>query len=97
MISYSQLLCRATSCVLSTASILRRLQRTSLRALAVAGSLSGIVVSIAYLLVLGLVHNFPVAIDLMELVPGAILGVLTLSVFVLIAGVNNLREKRVAE
>ncbi len=77
--------------------LLRTLQRISLGALAVAGAISGIVTSVVYLLLLGLVLNFSVAINLIEIVAGAILGVLVLSVFGLIAGVNNLREKGIAE
>ena len=77
--------------------VLRTLQRISLGALAVAGAISGIVTSVVYLLLLGLVLNFSVAINLIEIVAGAILGVLVLSVFGLIAGVNNLQEKGIAE
>ena len=73
--------------------VLRTLQRISLGALAVAGAISGIVTSVIYQLLLGLVLNFSMAINLIDTVLGTILGVLVLSVFGLIAGVNNLREK----
>ena len=76
--------------------VLRTLQRISLGALAVAGAISGIVTSVIYLLLLGLVLNFSMAINLIDIVLGTIFGVLVLSVFGLIAGGNNLREKGIA-
>ena len=80
--------------VLPIVYVLRNLQRVSLRTLIVAGAISGIVVSVVYWLLLRLMLNFSGAIDLFEVIIHVILGVLVASVFGLIAGINNLREKK---
>ena len=79
--------------VLPIVYVLRNLQRVSLGTLIVAGAISGIVVAVVYWLLLRLVLNFYGAIDLFDVIVSVILGVLVASVFGLIAGINNLREK----
>ena len=82
--------------VLPIIHVLQILQRVSLGAIVVAGAISGIVVYLVFQALLGLVLNIP-AISLIEVIPIAILSILVASVFGLIAGVNNLREIRIAE
>ncbi len=80
--------------VLPIVYVLRNLQRVSLGTLIVAGAISGIVVAVVYWLLLRLVLNFSGAIDLFDVIVSVILGVLVASVFGLIAGINNLRERK---
>ncbi len=82
--------------VLPIVYVLRNLQRVSLGTLIVAGAISGIVVSVVYWLLLRLMLNFSGAINLFEVIIHVILGVLVASVFGLIVGINNLREKKFA-
>ena len=80
--------------VLPIVYVLRNLQRVSLGTLIVAGAISGIVVSVVYWLLLRLMLNFSGAIHLFEVIIHVILGVLVASVFGLIVGINNLRERK---
>jgi len=82
--------------VLPIVYVLRKLQRVSLVALVGAGAISGIVVYMVYLSLLGLAIDFPAHIDLTNVIVSATLGVVLASVFGLIAGVNNLRETGIA-
>ncbi len=82
--------------VLPIIHVLRMFQRVSLGAIVVAGAISGIVVSVVYWLLLRLMLNFSGAINLFEVIIHVILGVLVASVFGLIAGINNLGEKKFA-
>jgi hypothetical protein len=82
--------------VLPIIHVLQILQRVSLGAIVVAGAISGIVVYLVFQALLGLVLDIP-AISLIEVIPIAILSILVASVFGLIAGVNNLREKGIAK
>lgn len=82
--------------VLPIIHALQILQRVSLGAIVVAGAISGIVVYLVFQALLGFVLNIA-AISLIEVIPIAILSILVASVFGLIAGVNNLREIRIAE
>ncbi len=82
--------------VLPIVYVLRTLQRVNLGTLIVAGAISGIVVSVVYWLLLRLMLNFSGAINLFEVIIHVILGVLVASVFGLIAGINNLGEKKFA-
>ena len=77
--------------------VLRNLHRVSLGALVVAGAISGMVVYGFFLSLLGLALDFPAHIGLPDVIASAILGVMLGAVFGLIAGVNNLREKGIAE
>ena len=79
--------------VLPIVYVLRTLQRVSLGTLIVAGAISGIVVALVSRLLLGLALDFPAHIGLPDVIASVILGVLVASVFGLIAGINNLREK----
>ncbi len=83
--------------VLPIVYVLRSLQRVSLGTLIVAGAISGIVVSVVSRLLLGLPLNFSGTADLIDVIASVILGVLVAAVFGLIAGINNLREKGIAE
>lgn len=74
--------------------MLRTCRWFSLGALAIAGAVGGVIVFVVFVLLLGLLLESSGEVDPRGLAWGAILGASVAYMFSLIAGVNNLREKR---